>query len=302
MKEEERAAPDALKVGDFVSWNSSGGRARGKIEKIERDGKFDIPDSSFSVTGTPDDPAALIRVYRNGEPTDTIVGHKFSTLTKISDIRVSESIADNEKHPVQTEEKSMENLDQRHILKVDENDDSVTIEFSKHPEDVEESEPSEIIDADSSYNEDEERVVDSEVVYRTVDLSRSYLDEESRRVVSSKPSEEPVERGFGMEVLSHQEGDIDMDFIASGRAPLLLDHDMSQQIGVIEEFKLDQAAKRTVAVVRFGRNGLADEVFKDVVDGIRQNISVGYKLTRWNVKDHLTKINLLTELLLLHWK
>ena len=26
---EERAEPDGLKVGDFVSWNSSGGRARG---------------------------------------------------------------------------------------------------------------------------------------------------------------------------------------------------------------------------------------------------------------------------------
>ena len=28
-QEQERAAPDALKTGDFVSWNSSGGRARG---------------------------------------------------------------------------------------------------------------------------------------------------------------------------------------------------------------------------------------------------------------------------------
>ena len=28
-QEQERAEPDALKVGDYVSWNSSGGRARG---------------------------------------------------------------------------------------------------------------------------------------------------------------------------------------------------------------------------------------------------------------------------------
>ena len=34
---EERAEPDALSVGDFVSWNSSGGRARGKIDCITRD-------------------------------------------------------------------------------------------------------------------------------------------------------------------------------------------------------------------------------------------------------------------------
>ena len=87
----ERAEPDALSVGDFVSWNSSGGRARGKIDRIVRDGSIDVPDSSFTITGTADDPAALITLYRNGEATDRKVGHKFSTLTKIADIRSLEN-------------------------------------------------------------------------------------------------------------------------------------------------------------------------------------------------------------------
>ena len=84
---ENRAAPDALKVGDFVRWNSSGGTARGQIDRIERDGTIDVPDSSFTITGTADDPAALITLYRDGEATDRKVGHKFSTLTKIPAIR-----------------------------------------------------------------------------------------------------------------------------------------------------------------------------------------------------------------------
>ena len=88
--EGERAAPDALEVGDFVSWNSSGGRARGEIVRIVRDGTINIPDSTFTVEGTEDDPAALIRIWREGTdgfaPTDTLVGHKFSTLTKIDDL------------------------------------------------------------------------------------------------------------------------------------------------------------------------------------------------------------------------
>jgi len=88
---EERAAPDALKTGDFVSWSSSGGTARGKITRIVRDGSIDVPDSSFTITGTPDDPAALITLYRDGEATDRKVGHKFSTLTKIAPIRVISS-------------------------------------------------------------------------------------------------------------------------------------------------------------------------------------------------------------------
>ena len=76
-----------LKRGDSVSWNSSGGTARGKITKVITNGSEKVPNSSFTITGTPEDPAALIRVYaKDGDdykPTDTIVGHKLKTLTKI---------------------------------------------------------------------------------------------------------------------------------------------------------------------------------------------------------------------------
>jgi len=70
----------AVGVGSMVSWNSSGGTATGKIVRIIRDGKYNVPNSDFSVTGTPEDPAAVIRIYRDGKPTDTLVGHKVKTL------------------------------------------------------------------------------------------------------------------------------------------------------------------------------------------------------------------------------
>ena len=88
----ERARPDELRIGDFVSWNSSGGRARGRIVRIVRDGTINVPDSDFTIEGTEDDPAALIRIFREEEDgwedTDVLVGHKFSTLTKIDDLRI----------------------------------------------------------------------------------------------------------------------------------------------------------------------------------------------------------------------
>ena len=109
---EQRAEPDALSVGDFVSWNSSGGRARGKIEQIERDGSIDVPDSEFTVNGTEEDPAALIQVYREGddgwEATETKVGHRFSTLTKIEALRAME--VDSEAPEVVAEEESKKDL------------------------------------------------------------------------------------------------------------------------------------------------------------------------------------------------
>ena len=83
----EKAKPGTVKRGDSVSWSSSGGTARGKVTKIITSGEADIPGSSFKITGTKEDPGALIRVYqRNGDgykPSDTIVGHKVKTLTKI---------------------------------------------------------------------------------------------------------------------------------------------------------------------------------------------------------------------------
>lgn len=85
---ERAVSPGDLSVGDYVSWNSSGGRARGEVQEIVTDGTINVPDSSVNVTGTEDDPAALIQVYqrvRDGwEDTDTYVAHKFSTLTKIA--------------------------------------------------------------------------------------------------------------------------------------------------------------------------------------------------------------------------
>ena len=200
-------------------------------------------------------------------------------------------------HPLSSknkEEKSMDK-DDRHILNVAETDDKVVVEFAKHHEDEQEGEEMEMTEEARPYHygdddEDKERnVVDLKVEYRTIDLSRSeFVDEENRRVRIGVSSEEPVERSFGMEVLGHSTDEINMEFMQSGRAPLLLDHKMDQVIGVVEEFKLDQAAQRTVAVVRFGRSDLAEEVFRDVLDGIRMNISVGYrvdKLTRMKDKD-----------------
>jgi HK97 family phage major capsid protein/HK97 family phage prohead protease len=189
-----------------------------------------------------------------------------------------------EGHPLSTknkEEKAM-NKEDRHILNVSETDDKVIVEFAKH-EDVEhEGEEVEMTDEVSMSESDEERkVIDMPMKYRTIDLSKhSYLDEDKRMVRVGVSSEEPVERSFGMEVLGHSAGDINMEFINSGRAPLLLDHDMTKQIGVIEEFKLDETAKRTTAVVRFGKSALAREVFEDVKDGIRMNISVGYRIDK----------------------
>jgi HK97 family phage prohead protease len=103
MPDEEfmtRALPDELEVGDFVSWRASGGRARGRVTRIVRDGELTAPESDFTISGTPDDPAAMIRIYEQTEDgwrdTPVLVVHRFTTLTKIEDL---EGRAINQKAP-----------------------------------------------------------------------------------------------------------------------------------------------------------------------------------------------------------
>jgi HK97 family phage prohead protease len=92
----EKAGPDDLSEGDFVRWDSSGGAAQGRIEHVMREGVLGVPESDFKINATPEDPAALIRIYRpqgNGwGETDKLVGHKFSTLRKIEALKPAEDV------------------------------------------------------------------------------------------------------------------------------------------------------------------------------------------------------------------
>ncbi len=114
-------------------------------------------------------------------------------------------------------------------------------------------------------------------LYRSVAVSRAGIDEKKRTVKIAFSSEEPYQRWFGSEILGHKDSEIDMSFIGSGSAPFLDGHDSSKQIGVIERAWVDQDQKGR-AVVRFSKNPAAEEVFQDILDGIRKNISVGYEV------------------------
>lgn len=119
------------------------------------------------------------------------------------------------------------------------------------------------------------RRITAERQFRAAVVQREWINGEKRTVELAFSSEAPVERPWGIEILDHGEGAVDLEFINSGRAPLLVDHDPSDQVGVVEEVFVgpDRVAR---ARVRFGRSADAEEIFQDVVDGIRSNVSVGY--------------------------
>ena len=138
-------------------------------------------------------------------------------------------------------------------------------------------------DSETEKADDGEAVTDRaaqpvEIVHRAFSIDASPIDEAERRVQIAVSSEAPVERQFGIEVLKHTRDAINLDFFDGGRAPLLLDHDPRQQIGVVENTDIDEGAGRLRATVRFSKSALGEEVFRDVLDGIRSNVSVGYRI------------------------
>ena len=114
----------------------------------------------------------------------------------------------------------------------------------------------------------------TEKFFRTATIEKKDLDENNRTINLSFSSETPYERNFGMEIIDHDK--MVLEFLDSGNAPLLLDHDATKQIGIIE--KVTVADKRGRASVRFGKSDLASDVFQDVQDGIRTNVSFGYEI------------------------
>ena len=111
---------------------------------------------------------------------------------------------------------------------------------------------------------------------RALQVERAAINEEARTATLAFASETPYERYWGIEIL-----DINPTAMRQGRlrsgANLLVDHDTRDVVGVIESVEVgaDRVARATV---RFGKSARAEEVWQDVRDGIRRNVSVGYMI------------------------
>lgn len=89
----------------------------------------------------------------------------------------------------------------------------------------------------------------------------------------SLASETPIERWFGMEILDHSAGAVDLS--RADTMPLLLDHNTRQQIGAITGLNVGKD-KKLRGNIQFSRS--ATPIEQDVLDGIRRGLSVGYNV------------------------
>lgn len=160
-----KAKPGSVKTGDFVSWNSSGGTARGKIERISTSGSINVPDSDFTIEASEEDPAVLIRVYREmdggWEPTETRVGHRMSTLRRIDPLPGANKVAKQaEETNLEGGAVSMEN---------EINEEVSTEEVTEKSDVVEETVSEEIVEKSDEVVSEEETEESSEEVEEEVE-------------------------------------------------------------------------------------------------------------------------------------
>ncbi|PNS09581.1 hypothetical protein [Solilutibacter silvestris] len=108
---------------------------------------------------------------------------------------------------------------------------------------------------------------------RTAEIAA--VNREARTVEISFSSEAEVERTYGVEVLSHDPGAVDLSRLLNSGA-VLDNHDWHEQRGVVTEAWIDQATRKGRAIVKISRSQDGEDLLADIEDGIRCNVSVGY--------------------------
>ena len=123
------------------------------------------------------------------------------------------------------------------------------------------------------------------------------VDEKNRTVALSFSSETPVERWFGEEILDHSPGAMRDGRLNDGGA-LLVNHSWDDQVGVVESVSVGDDRKGR-AVVRFGNSVRAEEIFQDVIGGIRKHVSVAYFVKKIQVEEREGQVD---QVLVLDWE
>lgn len=244
--------------GDFVSWNSSGGTARGRVTRVVRSGSVDVPGSSFTITAEEDNPAVLIRVYRQSggewQPTDTIVGHKMSTLRRISALtKVSDSQDDLD-----------EAIDEELAKSIADNNEkegsNVGILNRKSSEETAEVEKSEDVAAETV----EETAETTETVEKADEPAEAVeKSEDATEEATEEASEETVEKS----------NEADTEEVEKSTTPNEEDStdDLAKAVSEIKDSVADSLGD-LAAVVK----GIADQVaeMKKSLDGVHEEVTV----------------------------
>lgn len=115
-------------------------------------------------------------------------------------------------------------------------------------------------------------------------------EDDSRTVELAFASDTPIEHwswelwdSFEL-ALSMEKKAMRTERLAMG-APLLMDHDHRDQVGVVRSFTIDKKDGKARASVEFSTSARASEIYDDVKRGIRQCVSVGFMIWEMHLEE-----------------
>ena len=106
--------------------------------------------------------------------------------------------------------------------------------------------------------------------------TRSARDGE-RTIRATFSSEDPYQRDWGIEILSHSREAVNMERASQGLS-LLLHHDVTRIVGTAENIHLSDGKLK--CTLRFGKSPEAETTWQDVVGGTLKYMSVGYHIDK----------------------
>ena len=109
----------------------------------------------------------------------------------------------------------------------------------------------------------------------TASLQRMEGEGNERKFTLSFSSEEPYERWFGLEILDHAPGAVDLQRI-NEIGCLLFNHNRDAVIGKVNRAWLD--GNRGMAEVEFDTDEQSEVIFQKVKSGTLKGVSVGYRI------------------------
>lgn len=99
-----------------------------------------------------------------------------------------------------------------------------------------------------------------------------------RKFILSFSSEEPYERYWGIEVLDHSDGAVDLTRL-SEIGCVLFNHNRDKVIGKINRVWIEN--RRGCAEIEFDSDEEAEVIYQKVANGTLKGVSVGYRVETW---------------------
>ena len=130
----------------------------------------------------------------------------------------------------------------------------------------------------------DDAIAERKLILTPMNLRADDMEENEERVIPVVFSAGAEYRQWwGREKLVVSNRAVKMERLNKRIAPVLHNHNRDQTIGIVDAARIE--GEQAIADLRFSRNEFAEEVYRDMLDGIRRQISCGYRILKYEIDE-----------------